>query len=65
MSITFYESNNERQERAARDQIAGRDRAMRNAAEWQRRSIAAQKAGDVHLAMRLQLQKYRELRPYR
>lgn len=64
MSITFYESNNDRQERAARNPIKGIAQAKRNAAEWLTRSIDAAQSGDNFLAARLRLQARLELRPY-
>ncbi len=64
MSITFYESNNARQERAAEQQIAARAQAYRNAFEWKRRSLVAKREGNLHLALRLHRQAIREIRKY-
>lgn len=64
MSITFYESNNVRQERAARSWIAGLAKAQRNAAEWRRRANVARGEGNDKLADSLKAQAFEELRPY-
>ncbi len=62
MPITFYESNNSRQERAARTLIAGEKQARLNAAEWLRR---AEQTDDMTLACNLVEQIELELQPYR
>lgn len=64
MSITFYNGNNDRQERAARAQIAGLARAQRNAAEWRRRVNLARATGNDTLAAALKQQAFLELQPY-
>lgn len=64
MSLTFYEGNNDRQERAARAWTAGLAKAQRNAAEWRRRANVAKAEGNETLYSALKAQAFAELQPY-
>jgi hypothetical protein len=56
--------DNARQDRAAEAQTAARSQAYRNAFEWKKRAIRAQREGDLELGARLNAQVKLEIGKY-